>query len=525
MAGNFAELILGHADRAPDRAALVLPKGWEDGTQPEQERWTFGQLAHEVARYRAGFADRGFGPGDRVILMFPVCIELYALVLALLASGMAVVLIDTGMGRTKILQAIEDSSAKAIISVDALLKFRWVLPKLWRLKKFSVDSSGLFLSSLSALRGDPQTLPPPVDRQPDDHALITFTSGSTGRPKGADRTHALLTAQHHALADHFPEQSDEVDMPCFPVVTLHNLCCGITTVLPPVDFGAVAAVQPDIVWSWATSQGVTRMSGAPAYIEPLIAALEAGTKPPPTLRALGVGGARVPVSLCERTLAALPQRECKVLYGSTEAEPIASASFQEVVTDRGEGVLVGHEASAAEIALVDLPTPTPALDERGLAPYRVAHGELLVRGPHVNRRYLDNPEADRLNKLPEADGTVWHRTGDLARRDDRGRLWLTGRLKDLVRLGDRSIHPFPLEEAGDALQGVRRCALVDAGGPRFVLTLQHDANKTQVEADAKRLLVERELGDIPIEFVEHIPLDRRHNSKIDRPALRASLAN
>ena len=531
MGRNFADLILRHATESPERVAIRRPTEWLNGRVQNKEEITFGELSRAVARVRSGLASEGLQPGDRVILMFPVSLRLYELVLGMLSSGLAVVLIDTGMGKEKILQAIEDSRARAIFSVDALLKYHWILPKLWGLKKYSVDGSGLVVRSVDRLllaAANEESEGPSVARDPDDHALITFTSGSTGRPKGADRTHGLLTAQHEALAEHFPHESTEVDMPCFPVVTLHNLCCGITTVLPPVDFAAVSQVDAEAVWSWASDQGVTRMSGAPAYIEPLVAALESGTAPPDSLRALGVGGARVPRSLAGRALAVLPGRECKVLYGSTEAEPIASAPFEDVVAAEAPGVLVGHEAHAAEVALVDLPEPPPVLDERGLAPYLVPHGELVVRGPHVNRGYLDNPAADRACKLPMPDGTVWHRTGDVAQRDAQGRLWLTARTKDLVVYGERTLHPFAIEEALEALPELGRVALVDAAGPSLVFETAATSTAEAAEAAVREQLAVLELSGLPLVGLPHgdlkaIPTDRRHNSKIDRPALRAAL--
>ena len=268
------------------------------------------------------------------------------------------------------------------------------------------------------------------------------------------------------------------------------------------------------------------MSGAPAYVDRLISGLEDGLASPASLRQLGVGGARVPVGLCRRTLAALPGVEAKVLYGSTEAEPIASAGFEEVVAQEEQGVLVGREAAAAEVELVDLPDPPPVLDERDIAPYRVTHGELIVRGEHVNRRYLDNPEADRANKLQAPDGTVWHRTGDVARRDSQGRIWLTGRLPDLVRWRGRTLHPFLLEALTDRLDGVERSALLAVGEEAcLVVELQHAANKELVEQSLMEVLASNALSDLCLEFVDRIPTDRRHNSKIDRPALRRTVGS
>ena len=81
----------------------------------------------------------------------------------------------------------------------------------------------------------PTSRRPSWPQVPDQSALISFTSGSTGRPKGADRTHSILLAQHDALQAHAPGREGEIDMPCFPAVVLHNLSCGISSVVPPID--------------------------------------------------------------------------------------------------------------------------------------------------------------------------------------------------------------------------------------------------------------------------------------------------
>lgn len=522
MQGNFVDHILSHP---PGRTALVLPTRWDEHGVQESTEVTYGELSGRIGAVQAGLRAEGYEAGDRLVVMYPVGIDLYALVLGLMASGMAAVLIDTGMGTGKVLAAMRSSRAKGIVSVHALLKHRFWVPTLWGLRKYCVDASGWFLAPADRLLAQPAINAITMEVEPDDHALITFTSGSTGRPKGADRTHRLLTEQHLALKAHFPEADDEVDMPCFPVVTLHNLCCGMTTVLPPVDFKAVAQAPARAVWSFAAQHGVTRMSGAPAYVDRLVAQLEAGGEAPSTLRQLGIGGARVPRSLCSRVLEQLPAIEAKVLYGSTEAEPIASVPFDEVLASPGEGVLVGTEASAATVALLELPEPPPALDERGVAPFAVTAGEageLVVAGPHVNRGYLDDPVATAENKLFEPGGRCWHRTGDVARRDEQGRLWLIGRTKDMVRSGDRTVAPYPLEEALDALPGVVRSAFVDVGEPVVVLQVAAGYDPGEVADAALDRLSDRDVEAL-VRTIPEIPVDVRHNSKIDRVKLRKTL--
>ena len=520
---NLAGLALRTAAVDPERTALVVPLEWDDARVTRAEALSFGALAARVAALRSGLAAAGLRPGDRVVLLFPVGADLFALVLALLASGLVAVFIDTGMSRGRVLSALKAARAQAIVSVRALLRHRWWLPALWGMRRYAVDAQGLGLRPFRRLVGAPD-LAPPVPRDADDHALVTYTSGSTGQPRGADRSHGALIAQHRALLAAFPVAADEVDMPAFPMVVLHNLCCGVPTILPPLDFKAPASVQPAAVFDLADAHGVTRMTGAPAYLARLVDHAEAMGRTPGRLRALGVGGAPISAQLCQRFGAALPGVEGVVIYGSTEAEPIAFVSMAEVAASEGEGILVGCCAPGAEVELVDLPDLPPPLDARGVAPWRAALGEVVVRGDHVLPRYLNDPEADRRTKLPDPRGGVWHRTGDVARRDEQGRLWLVGRVLDAVPRPDGgTLHPFPVEARLNAHPLIERAALVaHPAAPHGEVAVQPD--DPDARAAAARILRDLGLTDLGVRGLDALPVDVRHNSKIDRVALRTRLA-
>ncbi len=523
--GNLATWILRHAETHPDRLALHIPKKWDQTSVSDFQECSYQELSERVGRLASGLKKQGFQVGDRVVLLFPVSIELYATVIALLALGITIVFIDPGMGLRKVLAAIKDSRARAIISVRALLRHRFWLPPLWRLKKYSFDSTGLFLRPFDSLIG-PSSEDLEIQKQmPDDHALITFTSGSTGRPKGADRTHSLLVAQHKALRTAFPDSEDDVDMTCFPVSVLHNLCCGVTSVLPPVNFAAPASTNGALVLSQIRKYKITRVAGPPVYLDRLISHMESSGERSPQVRAIGSGGAPVPRSLCARTRAVFPQAECIVVYGSTEAEPMTHVSMDEILASEGEGFLVGTPASGVTIDLVSLPEPAPALDDRGMSPYRVkpgTTGEVVVSGPHVVAHYVDNPQADQENKLYHPNGQVFHRTGDLARFDQTNRLWLTGRIKDLIRYQGRQLSPLLVEARIDEIEGIERSALIAkrrSGETILLFELQAKQDENEIQTKIRAVLNDLKLSELNIRQIQKIPTDSRHNSKIDRQAL------
>ncbi|MEE2786229.1 MAG: AMP-binding protein [Myxococcota bacterium] len=530
---NISKLVVRHACTHPEKLALVIPEFDTTNALIREETCTYAGLARRIAQARAGLTAQGFKRNDRLILMAPLSIDTYALLLALFASGMSAVFIDGGMGKKKVLQAIADAKAQGIVSVRSLLRYRWFLKVLWTLKLFGTDCQGLGVRSWRRLFHHTPSTAPVVTTSATDHALITFTSGSTGRPKGADRTQGLLVQQHLALERHFPIGECCVDLPCFPVVALHNLCLGITTVLPAVNLAAPATVRPQYVFEQIKRWGVKRLSGAPAYIDALIASIESGEHRGDGIESIGIGGAPVSVDLCRRIRQVLPTCDIQIIYGSTEAEPIASVSVDEIIEtherSRVWGHLVGEPAHCADIALVNLPSPPPTLTADDVDPYRVPSGhvgELIVRGPHVNRGYLDNPTANSRHKLVCLNGQVWHRTGDLARLDEQGRIWLCGRVKDRIGCGPDALNPLPIEAQVNGLDGVKRAALVavsDDGPVGLFVQTEPDWTIEGIRSSIEDALMVHTQRSIPLIALDAMPVDYRHQSKIDRVKLRRHL--
>jgi acyl-CoA synthetase (AMP-forming)/AMP-acid ligase II len=135
-----------------------------------------------------------------------------------------------------------------------------------------------------------------------------------------------------------------------------------------------------------------------------------------------------------------------------------------------------------------------------------------VAGAHVNSGYLD--PADDGSTKSVRDGVLWHRTGDAARIDEHGRLWLLGRRE----AASGGLFPFAVETAALSWPGVQQAALLaDEGRARLALA-GDGLNATDLSVRAKVL------GDIAVVPVKEVPMDKRHNSKADYARLRKMLA-
>jgi acyl-CoA synthetase (AMP-forming)/AMP-acid ligase II len=274
------------------------------------------------------------------------------------------------------------------------------------------------------------------------------------------------------------------------------------------------------------SEQVTHLSGAPAFVEEVADEVLRQGIELEKLKLVLTGAAPVGKKLAAKLSRAFACADVRIAYGSTEAEPMSWVPARNLAERAGQGYLVGRPIPVGEVQIVSLPDGPFQPGPQGVLAHRVApgqEGEVIVRGPQVVERYLNDADAEARLKIRDVDGTLWHRTLDLAFFDEQGELWLTGRVPDRVPSARAPIAPLPVEAALDETPGVRRSALIaheKAPYGEALIELEQGASEVAVEA-CRRVLSARGLGDIPLVVVPEVAVDPRHFSKLDRPIMRS----
>ena len=523
---NVLSVLRDVAARFPERRALVMESG----------SVTFGELWKRIDHASSGLRRLGLAPGDRAIVMIPMSIDLYVAMLAILEMGAVAVFVDPWIGRRQIASFAAFARPRAWLGIPKSHVLRLLDPRLrqipftvttgWRLGSLPGRRT---LAELEAAPGDGQVHP--VER--DDPALITFTSGSSGEPKGANRTHRFLLAQHEALAHEFPAREGDVDMPMFPVFALNNLASGVPSIVPAMDFRRVDQVDAARVLVQMKSQGVTTCTASPPFFDRLAAEVARRPGHLPALRRILTGGAPVTDAQLRVWRRAFPETEILVVYGSTEAEPVAHLTAEERLAATGpgsRGYCAGAPSERVRAKIVRIHSGPIDLGSGGWTDWELPAGEigdLVVAGDHVGRDYYENPKAVRENKIVDPDGTVWHRMGDTGSFDPEGRFWIAGRVHSTIRRGKELIHPQLVEQAAQGEDPrIRRAAAVGLLDPelgqRVAVVIETAENGFESEI-AARLGSAGFTADEILLTAEPLPVDPRHNSKIDYGSLRSRL--
>lgn len=499
---NVLSILTDVARRHPDRPALILGK----------RSIAFSALRERIDRASSGLQREGLHPGDRAIVMIPMSIDLYVAMLALLDLGAIAVFVDPWIGWKQIASFAAYAEPRAWLGIPRSHMIRLLSGRL----PITV-TTGRRLGPFPARRSLSEIQEPAGDglvhaSQPDDPALITFTSGSSGEPKGANRTHRFLLAQHRALASEFPAREGDVDMPMFPVFALNNLAVGVPSVVPEMDFRRVDRVDGAVILRQMREHGVTTCTASPPFFDRL-----AATGQNPGLRRILTGGAPVSDAQLRAWRRAFSGTEILVAYGSTEAEPVAHISAEERLELKGPGFCAGKPIERIRAKVIGIG------DEqvRELPPGEI--GELVVTGDHVCRDYYRNPGAVKENKIADADGTIWHRMGDTGYFDGQGRFWIAGRVHSTIRRGGGLVHPQLVEQAAQGEDPrIRRAAAVGLE-ERVVLVIESEAGEELKKDIQVRLAAAgQEVDEIRLTR-EPLPVDPRHNSKIDYGRLRERL--
>ncbi len=510
---NLVTLLHERAALHPDRAALVETK------HAKHNVISFADLAARVSAGAAFLQELGLQRGQAILVFQPVSIALYEILLAAFHAGLQVMLADPANGRAFLGRCCTRLAPAAFFGPWRAHCLRLAVPEM-RGIRVNICSSAWFPGSTAWRPGNASSMP--ADVGADDPALVTFTSGSTGLPKAAVRTHGFLLAQHRSLSKALDFGDGEVDLITLPVFVLANLASGLTSVLAATDLSKPGFPNVAAIRAQCAAFNATRCTASPAFFEAFLNS-ENGL---PHFKKLFTGGAPVFRDLLGRLQDALPGACVESVYGSTEAEPIAHLAAKESsgdMTAKGGGLCAGIPVGNIDVKIIKdrWGTPLGPLEDIDDLTATIGQvGEIIVAGEHVLAGYLGGI-GDEVTKI-HVGRRVWHRTGDAGWMDARGRLWLLGRCAEKLPafpspagIPDDAIN-YPLAiEAGlrERFPGIRLAALSWQGGRTLVV------EKRPAIAGAAA-----EFGIANVIFVETLPMDRRHNAKIDYPALRELLA-
>ncbi|NND91959.1 MAG: AMP-binding protein [Granulosicoccus sp.] len=511
---------------------------------PVQRSISFAELAARSEQLASGMAAFGIRPGQRVAVMVTPGIDLALAVYGCWRLGASLVLVDSGLGRIGMQRALQSASPDYLIGIDKALLAATALG--WPGRRIAVASrSGFFnralgiQTNLQALIKLGTGLTPPAFPDADAIAAVVFTSGSTGPSKGVIYRHHQIQAQRDALVSHYEIDTNDRLVAAFAPFALYGPTMGITSVVPAMDVTAPGTLTASALMDAVERVNATLVFASPAALRNVVAtgpALSAADKPPgESVRLVLSAGAPVNASILKDTSQLFTKAELRTPYGMTEVLPVADISLTELekidedrtklpaVDDSDDyGVCVGYPLAGVTLGI-------DPIDEHGVPGGSMTTqagilGEILVQAAHACDAY------DRLwlTDYRASSPANWHRTGDVGRLDANGRLWIGGRISHVITTRTGPVAPVACEKRMEMLPEVTMATLVGVG-PRgaqaLVAVIQttpglHSCGGAPLElTDRIRHMMASDIDLSAVLIVNQLPVDRRHNSKIDRSAV------
>ncbi|HEV2365440.1 MAG TPA: class I adenylate-forming enzyme family protein [Caulobacteraceae bacterium] len=437
----------------------------------EGERITYGEAHAKVAAIGAWLASRGVRQGDRVAIAMRNFPEWLLVYWACLSTGVATVGMNAWWVAEEMEYGLKDSAPKVLFADTE---------RLARLVERPAMAKGIDIVAVRAappegavafadVAAHPGELPA-AQIDPDEDACIFYTSGTTGFPKGAQLTHRgcvsnlmsmMFSAQVQALAASRATGVALPDPAAAPIpvgllttplfhVTANN-CAAYLLTAAGGKMVLMRRWDPGEALRLIQSEKVTAMSGVPVMARELIHHPNFASTDTSSLMSLGGGGAQLPPDLVHRIDAEVATARPNTGYGMTETCGIITAVGADFFVDKPESV--GPAMPCYEVKCVD---------DDGVEVAPGALGELWARGAQVIKGYLNRPDA-----TAETITDGWLHTGDIARVDADGFIFIVDRKKDMVLRGGENVYCAEVEAALYRHASVAECCVFGVPDPRL----------------------------------------------------------
>jgi long-chain acyl-CoA synthetase len=394
---------------------------------------SFGEVEALSARVANALARRGVRPGDRVTLYAPNSPEWVATYYGILRLGAVVNPVNAMITPDELRYALTDCGAVALFATSDKLAPLVTDPTVTSLRAvvaLDVPAPAAGVLSFAELVDGESAVHAPVSVQPDATSTICYTSGTTGRPKGAVHTHHGVVVNTAMTALMHGRTAVDICVSALPCPHVYGNVVLNGTFLTGMTLVLHARFDEYAVLDSIRRHRATMFEGVPAMYLLMLnhPALEDADLT--SLRLCTVGGQTMP----EPKMRQVESRfGCPLieLWGMTEIAGLGTTFPHYGPTQHGS---IGVPMPGYEVRIVATDDPNQALgvDEPG---------ELMVRGPSVMQGYFGNEDATRATL--RTDG--WLHTGDIARRDSRGFLYVVDRKKDMILTAGYNVYPAEIE--------------------------------------------------------------------------------
>jgi 2,3-dihydroxybenzoate-AMP ligase/mycobactin salicyl-AMP ligase len=507
-------------DLYPDKIGLVDDVG----------RWAYRELRQTVDKLAISFMHLGIKPKDRVFIQLPNWHEYIYSFFALQKIGAIVVLLIPRHNQIEINHLYKLTEPVAWILPEQYGKIEYqpiiedVLkenPKLKRIIQVRSNEKSRYLT-LEELIEDGQltkeNLAALAERRPDpmEVAQIMPTGGTTGLPKASPRTHNSYIENVEYHARRWEITSEDTMLVITPVAHGMGLHWGIGGALfTCAKLVLLDSVAPEAICDAIQREKVTAIPTVPALIARVVQMEDLNKYDLSSLKKISVGGAP---STPELVRSVYEKMGCEFINGFGSVEGTCAA------TELGNSIdLICGSVGRPVCPYDNLKIVDPDANEVATG----VDGELVSKGPGIFTGYFKSPEENA--KIFTKDG--FFRTGDQARKDQYGNIWITGRIKDIIIRGGEnisaveieglvSVHPDVQDVAvvgmPDKILGERTCAYV-IPKPGKKPTLQEIVAFLKGRGASVVQLPER------VELVDELPMTKV--GKVDKKALREDIRN
>ena len=531
---------------------LSLNHASDDFLVYEGQRFTFEQHYRVAATLARRLGEIGVAKGDRVAIAARNLPQWVSSFWATMITGAVVVPLNAWWTSDELSYGLSDSgSTVVVVDEERLERLRPHLDDLSYLTTIVVISGDptrpaqlgdeherVRIVSFDELLGEVDTsaTPPDVDLAPDDDATMFYTSGTTGRPKGAVGSHRnvitnlmslFFIGQRATRRFGAGEPGDVRDDPsgfllniplfhatgCLAVMVVNTAAGGKLVMTHHFDAGEALAL--------IASERLTNIGGVPTIAMQILDHPDFKSFDTSSVRSVSYGGAPAPPELVKRLRAAFPLAQPGNGYGLTETSAAVALNTGPDYVAKPESC--GPPVPVCEVAVVpeDFAGEEPT-DDLPNGPDVV--GELWIKGPNVVRGYWHKPEATAASFTKG-----WLHTGDVARIDEEGFIYIVDRAKDMIIRGGENVYSVVVESAIFEHPDVADCAVVGLPHPTLgeevaAVIVLRPGRTIEAEEISRHVALRLARFEVPTKiFFRSIPLPRNPQGKVLKRELRQSL--